>query len=187
MMSTYLCLLFLSLLPVLTTSFLTIDHVSVGKPNVPFLPRSLLLAAAIPTEQEEPLTPTLTPREDQVYQFLQDLQNKNFRIIVIGNGAILESTHALGPNMSISPSPKSGANLITFATPDKSFELHLQLSQIAKVDLVEKEAPNRTMRILRLSDDQEKSMCSLIVAEDSPENAEWFLSMKAKYGETWQI
>lgn len=131
--------------------------------------------------------PSLTPKEEKVYGFLEDLRNKDFRIIVIGNGAILESTHSLGPNMSLSQSPKSGANLVTFASPDKSFELHLQTSQVAKVALVEKEMPGRTMRILRLSNEQGQSICSLIVSEDSEAMADWFQSMRDKYGEEWQV
>lgn len=180
------CLLFLSLfMPLLTIDAFTATQ-NIAYPS--FSSRwSLIVAAATTTDEDERPTLSLTSREEQVYQFLQDLQSKNFRIVVIGNGAILESTHSLGPNVSISPSPKSGASLITFASPDKSFELHLQLSQVAKVDLVEKETPIRTMRILRLSDEQGKSMCSLIVSEDSADTADWFQSMKAKYGDTWQI
>jgi hypothetical protein len=187
MLTKHLGLLCFSLLSGLTTSLLTLDKVSLGKRKAPFFSRSFVLTAAATTGENERPIACLTPHEDQVYHFLQDIQNKDFRIVVIGNGAILESTHSLGPSISISPSPKSGVNLITFASPDKSFELHLQLSQVSKVDLVEKETPSRTMRILRLSDGQGKSICSLILSEDSQENAEWFQSMKAKYGETWQI
>ncbi len=133
------------------------------------------------------IEPSLTPHEEKVHGFLQDLWNKDFRIVVIGNGAILESTNLLGPSMSMSPSPKSGANLVTFASHDKSFELHLQIAQVARVALVERETPGRTMRILRLSDDKGQSICSLIMSEDSEVTREWFHLMKAKYGDEWQV
>jgi putative heme iron utilization protein len=133
--------------------------------------------------------PTLTETEEKVYGFLQELHESQFqfRIVVVGNGAILESSHALGPNMSLSQSPKSGANLVTFASQDKSFELHLQTSAISKVAMVAKETPGRTMRILRLVNDQGQSICSLILSEDSETTAEWFRSMTDKYGHEWQV
>lgn len=141
------------------------------------------------TELSAATEPTLTETEEKVYAFLQDLHESQlqFRIVVIGNGAILESSHNLGPTMSLSQSPKSGANLVTFASQDKSFELHLQTSAVSKVALVEKETPGRTMRILRLVNDQGQSICSLIVSEDSEVTAEWFRSMTDKYGAEWQL
>jgi len=147
------------------------------------------LAAAAAGGAATKVTPTLTEKEEQVYGFLQDLYESkvSFRIVVVGNGAILESTNTLGPHMALSQSPKSGANLVTFASEDKSFELHLQTAQVAKVALVERPVPNRTMRILRLLKEGGESICSLIVSEDSDVTAEWFSTMKAKYGDEWQV
>lgn len=128
--------------------------------------------------------PTLTTSEEKVYSLLTDLHESklDFRIVVVGNGAILESTNPLGPAMALNQSPKSGANLVTFASEDKSFEFHLQTAAVAKVALVEKEVPGRTMRILRFMNNEEKSICSLILSEDSPSTAEWYASMTEKYG-----
>jgi putative heme degradation protein len=144
---------------------------------------------ALSTTQLSATEPTLTETEEKVYGFLKDIHESQlqFRIVVIGNGAVLESSHALGPTMSLSHSSKSGANLVTFASQDKSFELHLQTSAISKVAMVAKETPGRTMRILRLLNDQGKSICSLILSEDSETTAEWFRSMTYKYGEEWQV
>ena len=133
--------------------------------------------------------PTLTEKEEKVYGFLQDLHASklSFRIVVVGNGAILESTNTLGMYMALSQSPKSGANLVTFASEDKSFELHLQTAEIAKVALVERETPHRTMRILRFIKEGGESICSLIVSDDSEATMEWYSMMKAKYGDEWQV
>jgi Haem utilisation ChuX/HutX len=133
--------------------------------------------------------PTLTEKEAKVYGFLQDLHESklSFRIVVVGNGAILESTNTLGMYMALSQSPKSGANLVTFASEDKSFELHLQTAEIAKVALVERETPHRTMRILRLIKEGGESICSLIVSDDSETTMEWFSTMKSKYGDEWLV
>jgi len=127
--------------------------------------------------------PTLTSSEEKVYNFLRELHESQlaFRIIVVGNGAILESSHSLGPTMSLNQSPKSGDNLVTFASEDKSYELHLQTNAISKVALVEKETPGRTMRILRLTNSEGQSICSLILVEDSDTTAKWFQTMTDKY------
>lgn len=145
-------------------------------------------SAAVNTETEV----ELTEKEEQVYQFLEGLKDSglSFRIVVVGKsgGAILESTHTLGPYMAVSRSPKSGAHLVTFASDDKSFELHVQLQQVQRVALVERPgAAGRTMRILRLMGDADESICSLIVSQDNEAAAGWFGSLKEKYGDDWQI
>jgi hypothetical protein len=151
--------------------------------SVPAGPKAVAttLVASASTEME----PTLTEKEETVYEFLQELHASklSFRIVVVGNGAILESTNDLGPRMALSQSPKSGANLVTFASEDKSFELHLQTAEVAKVALVERETPDRTMRIFRLLKEGGQSICSLIVSEDSEATMEWFSMMKTKYGD----
>ena len=53
--------------------------------------------------------------------------NYPFRIVVIGNGAILETTSKLGPTSKSSISPKSGERLLTFASEDQSFEFHVKV------------------------------------------------------------
>ena len=56
-----------------------------------------------------------------------------FRIVVIGNGAILETTSRLGPTSKAAISPKSGERLLTFASEDQSFEFHVKVEQVGKV------------------------------------------------------
>ncbi len=59
--------------------------------------------------------------------------NLSFRIVVIGNGAILETTSKLGPTSKSSISPKSGERLLTFANEDASFEFHVKVDQVCKI------------------------------------------------------
>lgn len=136
-------------------------------------------------------SPVLTESEQKVYGLLEDIHQSKltFRIVVIGNGAILESTNELGPVMKLSQSPKSGANLVTFASEDQSFEFHLMTAQISKVGMVEKENPasGRTMRIMRFLDDTGKPICSLILSDDSTEAKEWYQSTIEKHGSEIEI
>jgi hypothetical protein len=136
----------------------------------------------------------MNDKETKIYAFLQELYESNlsFRIVVVGNGAILESTNTLGPYMALGQSPKSGANLVTFASEDKSFELHLQIAQIARVALVERSPTpptdgGRTMRILRFLKEGGESICSLIVSEDSEATKKWFSALQNKYGDEWKV
>ena len=62
--------------------------------------------------------------------------NLSFRIVAIGNGAILETTSKLGPTSKSSISPKSGERLLTFANEDASFEFHVKVEKICKIALV---------------------------------------------------
>eukprot|EP00586_Coscinodiscus_wailesii_P004426 CAMPEP_0172484654 /NCGR_PEP_ID=MMETSP1066-20121228/12202_1 /TAXON_ID=671091 /ORGANISM="Coscinodiscus wailesii, Strain CCMP2513" /LENGTH=158 /DNA_ID=CAMNT_0013249313 /DNA_START=90 /DNA_END=563 /DNA_ORIENTATION=+ len=59
-----------------------------------------------------------------VENILKDIHSRQFlfRIVVIGNGAILESTQTLSDNYSTSTSPKTGEKLVTLSSDDKSFE-----------------------------------------------------------------
>jgi hypothetical protein len=140
---------------------------------------------------------------------LKELSNSNllFRIVVVGNGAILESTNLLrsssssSSSMKLNQSPVSGANIVTFASSsDQSFEFHLMIGQIDKVAFIEKDSPinkGRTMRIIRFINDESgnKSICSLILAtsdgvddddddddDDDTIANDWFKIMISKYG-----
>ena len=128
-----------------------------------------------------------TPQETKVYQLLKELSDSNlsFRIVVVGNGAILESTNPLGPKFKLGESPKTGASIVTFASEDQSFEFHLMPAQIASAALVEKSSPakeGRTLRLLRFLNGEGGSICSLILADDSSSAKTWYESMAAKYG-----
>mmetsp|Transcript_24480 Transcript_24480/g.52106 ORF Transcript_24480/g.52106 Transcript_24480/m.52106 type:complete len:196 (+) Transcript_24480:142-729(+) len=145
------------------------------------------LSAATGGDDDESPTALLSPRERGVYALLKDLSESNlsFRIVVVGNGAILESTNPLGPTFKLGRSPKSGAGIVTFASEDQSFEFHLVPAQIASVALVEKASPakeGRTMRLVRFLNEEGGSICSLILADDSEPAAEWYEGMAAKYG-----
>lgn len=131
----------------------------------------------------------LTSSEQQVFDLLQKLHDSQyaFRIVVVGNGAILETTSALGPALSVAQSPKTGKNLMTLATVDKSFEFHISLADVTQVAILEKETPVKTMRIIRLlggDDGDTKAMCSLILADPSEDATTWFQSLQKDLGET---
>jgi hypothetical protein len=135
---------------------------------------------------------TLSPSESQVYSLLKKLSDSGleFRIVVVGNGAILETTNLLGPTMKLGQSPASGANLVTFASDDSSFEFHLMIEQISQVAMVEKESPvlsGRIMQIMRFLNEDGKSICSLILADDSRDAAAWYQGILSEYGSEWKV
>jgi putative heme iron utilization protein len=139
---------------------------------------------------EAPTEPVLTEPEQRVYGLLEEIHDSklSFRVVVVGNGAILESTATLGPTMKLSQSPATGVNMVTFASEDSSFEFHLQTAQVSKIALVEKKGPTgRTMRIMRFVNTVGKPICSLILSEDSESVAEWYGSIISKYGEEMQL
>jgi hypothetical protein len=148
------------------------------------------------TKPSPPPEPILSTREEQVKALLQELGGSElpFRIVVVGNGAILESTNLLGPSMmKVSRSPSTDANLVTFASDDASFEFHLMVGQVGRVVMVEKQSPltGKAMRIIRFltdgGDEPAKSICSLILAEDSDASGVWYQNLYAKYGPEWQL
>ena len=131
----------------------------------------------------------LTSAEEKVFDLLQTLHDSKFpfRIVVVGNGAILETTSILGPALSVSQSPKTGKNLMTLASEDKSFEFHLQLADVAEIAVLEKETPMKTMRLIRVLGNEGQSMCSLILADQSDAAVEWFQGIGKKFGETIKV
>eukprot|EP00551_Chaetoceros_affinis_P002575 CAMPEP_0203634124 /NCGR_PEP_ID=MMETSP0088-20131115/1174_1 /ASSEMBLY_ACC=CAM_ASM_001087 /TAXON_ID=426623 /ORGANISM="Chaetoceros affinis, Strain CCMP159" /LENGTH=181 /DNA_ID=CAMNT_0050487671 /DNA_START=115 /DNA_END=660 /DNA_ORIENTATION=- len=127
---------------------------------------------------------------ESINSFLEEMHNSGyeFRVVVVGNGAILESTEVLGPVMKSSTSPKTGAELITFASSDSSFEFHVNLDKIKNVSFVEssRSMPNgeeKVLRICRLINSEGASACSLILTDSSSDSLEWFGQMKKKFGE----
>jgi len=131
-----------------------------------------------------------SPQETKVYEFLKELSDSDlsFRIVVVGNGAILESTNPLGPTFKVAESPKTGASIVTFASEDQSFEFHLMPAQIASAGLVSRPRPDgTTMRILRLLNAEGGSVCSLIVSEDSEKAQSWYESLESDYGSEVQF
>jgi hypothetical protein len=113
-----------------------------------------------------------------------------FRVVVVGNGAILETTATLGPTMKLSQSPAMGENLVTFASEDASFEFHLKTAHVSKIVMVEKlnaGPTGRTMRIMRFINTMGKPICSLILSDDSEAASEWYQSINSKYGNEMQL
>lgn len=123
----------------------------------------------------------------------------SFRIIVIGNGAILESTSQLGPTFKSSISPKSGERLITFANRDASLEFHVKIEEIAKIVFVVSSSPvvdannkdnnntnnqqqQQVRRVTRFINANGTPICSLLLAESTKEGETWFQSMMDTYG-----
>ena len=120
----------------------------------------------------------------KVYQFLQHIHTCGypFRTIVVGNGAILESTQTLGSSFQVNKSPKTGETLVTMANDDQSFEFHIRIQQIHKIAFVERILPDKALRIIRFSNADEVTMCSLILAEYTDDATVFFEHLKQTYG-----
>lgn len=131
----------------------------------------------------------LTAPEQKVYDFMEELHQSEieFRIVVVGKGAILECTSTLGPKLSVSQNPATGNNLLTLATTDQSFEYHLQLSQVSKIVVLEKETPKKVLRIIRLLNAEGESMSSLILADESNKAVDWFKGLIGIFGDEIQL
>ena len=131
---------------------------------------------------------TLSGPEETVYGILQDMHDSDypFRLVVVGNGAILETTSALGPTYKLGESPRTGEPLTTFASEDQSFEFHLMISQVSKIVMAEKQGEN-LMQIFRFLTAEGKPMCSLILADKSQGAQKWFASMIDKHGTDVQL
>lgn len=154
------------------------DRFLAGQANV-------LAATSQETESEDSTSPLQSEQENKVYELLKDLHTSDipFRIVVVGNGAILESTNPLGPTFKVGESPKTGASIVTFASEDQSFEFHLMPAQIASAVLVERQNPKgKTLRLLRLLNAEGGSICSLIVADDSEAAQSWYKDLSDRYG-----
>lgn len=111
-----------------------------------------------------------------------------FRIVVIGNGAILETTSKLGPKKATSVSPKTGDKLMTLASEDSSFEFHVKVDQVCMVTFVSTEKPDgaggtKVMRVSRFLNEKGTPICSLILADSSDNAISWFDGMVDKYGQ----
>mmetsp|Transcript_28434 Transcript_28434/g.63263 ORF Transcript_28434/g.63263 Transcript_28434/m.63263 type:complete len:353 (+) Transcript_28434:32-1090(+) len=147
---------------------------------------------------DEATTELRAPTPSKIDNLIRDLHSTPypFRIVVVGNGAILETTSRLGPYMNESTSPKTGERLITLASDDRTFEFHLKVDSIGKVMLTESKKgtqegeQQKTLRIVRMMREGENSssgggwspICSLILAESSEESARWFRDMTIRYG-----
>ena len=131
----------------------------------------------------------LSENEQSVYGLFEELHQSSFkfRIVVVGNGAILETTHALGPTLKLNASPKTGEYLLTMASEDQSFEFHVKTSQVGSVALAEKQkgpdVSGGSLRIIRLGNKEKGPLCSLILGDSSDDAVEWFGTMQTKYGE----
>jgi len=135
------------------------------------------------SKEEESL---LSPKDQKVYKLLGELSESElpFRIVVVGNGAIHESTNVLGPTFKLGHSAKTGNPIVTFASEDQSFEFHVMPTQVASAVFVEKESPatGKTMRLIRLLNADGGSISSLILADHSEAASDWFGGMTEKYG-----
>jgi hypothetical protein len=131
----------------------------------------------------------LTQPEQTIYNLVEDLHKSQytFRIVVVGNGAILETTSELGPVMKLNTSPKTGEALLTLASQDQSFEFHLKTAEVSKVALTEKDAGEKVLRIIRFLNNVGEPMCSLILRDDSIQAVEWYTELRATYGEDVQL
>ena len=139
---------------------------------------------AAEAEDQEEGTPPAPSKIDSIIRDLHD-SSLQFRIVVIGNGAILESTATLGPHMAESTSPKTGERLVTLASDDRSFEFHLKPDAVATVVFAEVSKPDsggKTLRIVRMLREDDGPICSLILADGGDEAVSWYKDMTIRYG-----
>lgn len=131
----------------------------------------------------------LTEPEQQVFDIMDTIHESGylFRMVVVGKGAILETTAALGPVLKVTQSPSTGTNMLTLANQDQTFEFHLQLAEVSKMVLLENKTPAKTLRIVRILNAAGESMSSLILADESEEAVAWFGGLIAKYGTEIQM
>lgn len=109
-----------------------------------------------------------------------ELSARQWRIVVIGNGAILETTSSLG-KMKMGASPKTGERLVTFSSEDKSFEFHLKIDQVAKISLTSRTRPDQSeMRIVRMINKDSAPICSLIL---QGEDTAWWMKLQHDFGD----
>ena len=81
----------------------------------------------------------------------------------------------------------SGANMLTLASKDQAFEFHVQLTEVSKIVLVEKETPAKTLRIIRLLNSMGESMSSMILADTSDAAKKWYHGLVEKRGSEIQL
>lgn len=133
---------------------------------------------------------SLSKPEQKVFNLVEDLHKSgySFRVVVVGNGAILETTSELGPVMKLNQSPKTGEALLTLASQDKSFEFHLKTAKVSKVALTEKEAATgKVMRVIRFLNTAGEPICSLILRDDSDDATAWYSDLRSTYGTDVQL
>jgi putative heme iron utilization protein len=72
--------------------------------------------------------------------------------------------------------------MVTIANADQSFEYHIQLEQIYEIAFVEKVTPNKTLRIVRLMNENGDSITSFILVDGSNEAQKWFADLIQRHG-----
>lgn len=72
--------------------------------------------------------------------------------------------------------------MATLANADQSFEYHVQLEQICEIAFVEKETPNKILRIVRLMNQEGDSITSLILVDVSDDAQKWFADLIQRHG-----
>ena len=145
-------------------------------------PSTILLSSSYPADVENGETNEISEHTSTITaeSILNEFHKSKyiFRIIVIGPGAILETTNKLGPTSKSSISPKSGERLLTFASDDQSFEFHVKVEQICKICFV----ATSERRVARFLSESGTPICSLILGDSSSEAEEWFDGLIEKFG-----
>ncbi len=132
--------------------------------------------------------PVLSSSEKTVYGVLEQIHSSKFpfRFVVVGNGAILESTATI-PVMKLNKSPQTGEILVTLCSEDQSFEFHIKTIQVSKIVFSQREANGKTLRIIRFLTGTATPMSSLILADDSTAAADWYHELRAQHGNELQL
>lgn len=169
------------------TTHREINHLPL-RPTLPCIPCSTVLLLSPSPDISDEGSPTTSRSKSETILSEFHESGFTFRIVVIGNGAILETTSKLGPKTSTSISPKTGDKLMTFASEDAAFEFHVKVDQVCMVTFVSTERPVsgggiKVMRVSRFLNEKGAPICSLILTDSSSEAIDWFDGMVEKYGQ----
>jgi hypothetical protein len=78
--------------------------------------------------------------------------------------------------------------MLTLANVDQSFEYHVQLEQVCKIVLIEKETPTKkTLRIIRLLNALGESMSSFILTDTTEQALSWYHELVQRRGNEIQL
>ena len=128
------------------------------------------------------------PLTTTVKHFIEDLEFLGpCRFVVIGPGAILE---AIGEFTDLRTDEAKG--LATVST-DTGFECHIRLGEVKKAAFATKDGKDKTMHIIRLLGEEDKSLLSVILSPETPGESvdegaiEYWTKLRARFGDTVEL
>lgn len=115
-----------------------------------------------------------------VKRFIEDLELLgDVRLVVVGSGAILET---VGSFERLRVNDKQ---LATVSSSDNSFECHIKLAEVRKAAFVIKDGKEKTLHIIRLLADDESTLLSAILTDQSDDEGavDFWMNLRERFGE----